>query len=90
MKLAKSQLREIIREEIQKVSENVNMDKLKSIVKDYVNLRKAIDDVNYKDTPHTHSAMKKLEIKLVQMSKNKEYKDNLLKLLPHTYQNFLK
>jgi hypothetical protein len=65
-------------------------EKIKKVVDQYVNLRKAIDDPNYPDTPHTYSAMKKVENILNQMSRKENYRIFLLKILPTQYQDFLK
>ena len=64
--------------------------KIKKVVDQYVNLRKAIDSPNYPDTPHTYAAMKKVENILQQMSKKENYRISLLKILPVQYQDFLK
>jgi hypothetical protein len=65
-------------------------EKIKKVVDQYVNLRKAIDDPNYPDTPHTYSTMKKVENILNQMSRKENYRIFLLKILPTQYQDFLK
>ena len=64
--------------------------KIKKVVDQYVNLRKAIDSPNYPDNPHTYAAMKKVENILQQMSKKENYRISLLKTLPLQYQDFLK
>jgi hypothetical protein len=63
--------------------------KIKKIVDQYVNLRKAIDDPNYPSTPHTTAAMLKVEDILKQMSRKESYRLSLLKILPIEYQDFL-
>jgi hypothetical protein len=65
-------------------------EKIQKVVTQYVNLRKAIDDLNYPDTPHTFAAMKKIENILQQMSRKESYRLSLLKMLPTEYQDFLK
>jgi hypothetical protein len=64
-------------------------EKIKKVVTQYVNLRKAIDDPNYPDTAHTKAAMLKVENILKQMSKKESYRLSLLKFLPTEYQDFL-
>jgi hypothetical protein len=90
--MKKSELKQIIQEEISKVlSEGTpEQQKIKKVVDQYVNLRKAIDDPNYPDTPHTYAAMKKIENILQQMSRKESYRVSLLKILPLQYQDFLK
>lgn len=63
--------------------------KIKKLVDQYVNLRKAIDDPNYPDTPHTISAMLKVENILKQIANKQSYRLYLLKILPTEYQDFL-
>jgi hypothetical protein len=65
-------------------------EKIQKVITQYVNLRKAIDNPNYPDTPHTFAAMKKVENILQQMSKKENYRLSLLKMLPTEYQDFLK
>jgi Tfp pilus assembly protein PilF len=65
-------------------------EKIQKAVTQYVNLRKAIDDPNYPDTPHTFANMKKVENILQQMSRKESYRLSLLKMLPTEYQDFLK
>jgi len=90
--MKKSELRQLIREEISKVVNKgtPEQEKIKKVVDQYVNLRKAIDDPNYPDTPHTYSTMKKVENILNQMSRKENYRISLLKILPTQYQDFLK
>ena len=90
--MKKSELRQLIREEISKVLNGGTPEqkKIKKVVDQYVNLRKAIDDPNYPDTPHTYSTMKKVENILNQMSRKENYRISLLKILPTQYQDFLK
>jgi len=65
-------------------------EKIQKVVTQYVNLRKAIDDPNYPDTPATTAAMLKVENILKQMSKKENYRLSLLRMLPTEYQDFLK
>jgi hypothetical protein len=65
-------------------------EKIQKTVTQYVNLRKAIDDPNYPDTPATAAAMLKIENVLKQMSKKESYRLSLLRMLPTEYQDFLK
>jgi hypothetical protein len=65
-------------------------EKIKKVVNNYINLRKAIDDPNYPSTAHTTSAMIKIENILKQMSNRADFKPYLLKILPTQYQDFLK
>jgi len=65
-------------------------EKIQKVITQYVNLRKAIDNPNYPDTPHTFAAMKKVENILQQMSRKESYRLSLLKMLPTEYQDFLK
>ena len=90
--MKKSELKQIIKEEISKVLNEgtPEQEKIKKVVDQYVNLRKAIDDPNYPDTPHTYAAMKKVENILQQMSRKENYRISLLKILPLQYQDFLK
>ena len=89
--MKKSELRQIIKEETAKVLNEgtPEQEKIKKIVDQYVNLRKAIDNPNYPDTPHTYTAMKKVENILQQMSRKQNYRISLLKILPPQYQDFL-
>ena len=90
--MKKSELKQLIKEELDKELNKgtPEQQKIKKVVDQYVNLRKAIDDPNYPDTPHTYAAMKKVEDILKQMSKKENYRISLLKILPTQYQNFLK
>jgi hypothetical protein len=74
-----------------KLNENgtPEQEKIKKVVTQYVNLRKAIDDPNYPDTAHTKAAMLKVEDILKQMSRKESYRLYLLKILPIEYQDFL-
>ena len=76
------------------VDENIKgtpeQEKIKKIVDQYINLRKAIDDPNYPDIAHTYAAMKKVENILQQMSRKENYRLSLIKILPIKYQDFLK
>ena len=64
--------------------------KIQKVVTQYVNLRKAINDPNYPDTPSTTAAMLRIENTLKQMSRKESYRLSLLKMLPTEYQDFLK
>jgi len=64
-------------------------EKIQKVITQYVNLRKAIDNPNYPDTPHTYSAMKKVENILKQMDKQSNFHFSLIKMLPTEYQDFL-
>jgi hypothetical protein len=90
--MKKSELKQIIREEISKtLNEGTpEQEKIKKVVDQYVNLRKAIDSPNYPDTPRTYAAMKKVENILQQMNRQENYRISLLKILPPQYQDFLK
>jgi hypothetical protein len=90
--MKKSELKQIIREEISNIINEgtPEQEKIKKIVDQYINLRKAIDDPNYPDTPHTKAAMLKVENILKQMSRKENYRISLLKILPIQYQDFLK
>ena len=90
--MKKSELQQIIKEEIQKVlgEGTPEQQKIEKIVNQYINLRKAIDDPNYPDIAHTYNAMKKVENILQQMSRKENYRISLLKILPTQYQDFLK
>ena len=90
--MKKSELKQIIKEEIHKVLNEgtPEQEKIKKVVDQYINLRKAIDSPNYPDTPHTYAAMKKVENILQQMSRKENYRISLLKILPQQYQDFLK
>lgn len=90
--MKKSELKHIIKEEIQNILNEgtPEQEKIKKVVDQYVNLRKAIDDPNYPDTPHTYNAMKKIENILQQMSRKENFRISLLKILPTQYQDFLK
>jgi len=90
--MKKSELKHIIKEEIQNILNEgtPEQEKIKKVVDQYVNLRKAIDDPNYPDAAHTYSAMKKVENILQQMSRKESYRISLLKILPTQYQDFLK
>jgi hypothetical protein len=87
----KHELRQIIREEISLNDvDTPEQIKIKKIATQYVNLRKAIDDPNYPDTPHTKAVMLKIENILKQMNRKEDYRLYLLKILPTKYQDFLK
>ena len=88
--MKKSELQQIIREEIGKVVGTPEQQKIQKVITQYVNLRKAIDSPNYPDTAHTYAAMKKVENILQQMSRKQSYRLSLLKMLPTEYQDFLK
>jgi len=64
-------------------------EKIKKVVTNYINLRKAIEDPNYPDSPSTYVAMKKIENILQQMSKKESYRLSLLKILPTEYLDFI-
>ena len=88
--MKKSELQQIIREEVSKVINEgtPEQEKLKKIVDQYINLRKAIDSPNYPSTAHTYAAMKKVENILQQMSRKESYRISLFKILPQQYQDF--
>ena len=65
-------------------------EKIKKVVSNYVNLRKAIDSPNYPSTPHTYSAMKKIENILQQMNRKADMHYSLMKILPSEYHDILK
>jgi len=90
--MKKSELKQIIREEISNIINEgtPEQEKIKKIVDQYINLRKAIDDPNYPDTPNTKAEMLKVENILKQMSRKENYRISLLKILPIQYQDFLK
>jgi hypothetical protein len=89
--MKKSELQQIIKEEISKVlSEGTpEQEKIKKIADQYINLRKAIDNSNYPDDAHTYSAMKKVENVLKQMARKENFRISLTKIIPTQYQDFL-
>jgi hypothetical protein len=89
--MKKFELRQLIKEEISLNSVGTpEQQKIQKVVTQYVNLRKAIDDLNYPSTAYTFAAMKKVENILQQMSRKESYRLSLLKMLPTEYQDFLK
>lgn len=90
--MKKSELKQIIKEEIQNIVREgtPEQEKIQKVISNYINLRKAMDDPNYPSTPHTYAAMKKIENVLQQMSKKENYRISLTKMLPTQYQDFLK
>ena len=64
-------------------------EKIKKVVSNYINLRKAIDSPNYPDTPQTYSAMKKIENILQQMNRKADMHYSLMKILPSEYHDIL-
>jgi hypothetical protein len=83
MKITKSQLREIIRDE-------VNVSNATKLANDYISLVKAYNNPNYKSTAHTLAAMKKVEEKIRQMAKNDKYAEEFKKLIPDQFMKIVK
>jgi len=90
--MKKSELQQLIREELNNVLKEgtPEQEKIKKVVDQYINLRKAIDHPNYPSTAHTYAAMKKVENILQQMSRKESHRISLFKILPQQYQDFLK
>jgi hypothetical protein len=66
-----------------------NMDVIKTLADNYVNLKKAIANPNYPSTAHTNAALYKIEDKIKQMSQKEEYKQEFMKLIPKNLEKIL-
>jgi hypothetical protein len=65
------------------INESLNSSQ-KQIVNDYINLKKAIDDPNYRDTTHTQAALMKVKKKLKEMLKSNSMSREILSMLNAT------
>jgi hypothetical protein len=59
-----------------------NTEVINKLVNTYTSLKNAISNPNYPDTAHTRAALIKLEDKINQIAQNKEFKQELEKLIP--------